>query len=230
MTTEPKGDPATGPPATGHEAPMGAALVMPVAEPAVREAPARGDATGRRLSFDAVYDEWFDFVWRSARRLGVDEPAVDDVAQDVFLVVHRRLADFEGRSSLKTWLFSITLRVVSDWRRTRRRKGGLSPLPDDDALADRQSVEPGRVLEKAEAVRLLHRLLDELDEDKRAVFVLAELEGQTAPEIATGLGIPVNTVYSRLRVARERFESALARHRAREASLARSHGHASEDP
>lgn len=219
-------DPATGPPAAGHERPMvlGAAAVVSDGS----SLPGH-DKSGCRLSFDAVYDEWFDFVWRSARRLGVDEPAVDDVAQDVFLVVHRRLSDFEGRSSLKTWLFSITLRVVSDWRRTRRRKGGLSPLPDDDTLADRQSVEPGRVLEKAEAVRLLYRLLDELDDDKRSVFVLAELEGQTAPEIATALGVPVNTVYSRLRVARERFEAALARHRAREQSLARPRA-ASEGP
>jgi RNA polymerase sigma-70 factor (ECF subfamily) len=197
--------------------------------PAPAAIPARADASGFRLSFDVVYDEWFDFVWRSARRLGVDEAAVDDVTQDVFLVVHRRLSDFEGRSSLKTWLFSITLRVVSDWRRTRRRKGGLSPLPEDDALAGRESIEPARQLEKAEAVRLLHRLLDELDDDKRAVFVLAELEGQTAPEIATALDIPVNTVYSRLRVARERFEAALARHQARERSLRRARGTDSEE-
>lgn len=216
MTTN-RADPATGAGGPGHERPM----VLSVATASEALAGPGRDTSGCRLAFDAVYEEWFDFVWRSARRLGVDEPAVDDVTQDVFLVVHRRLSDFEGRSSLKTWLFSITLRVVSDWRRTRRRKGGLSPLPDDDALADRQSIEPGRVLEKAEAVRLLYKLLDELDDEKRAVFVLAELEGQTAPEIAASLGVPVNTVYSRLRVARERFEAALARHRSREQNLPR---------
>lgn len=169
--------------------------------------------------FEAVYEELFDFVWRSARRLGVAEAAVDDVVQEVFLVVHRRLGGFEGRSSIKTWIFAIALRVVADWRRTQRRKGGLASLdqiaPDGEVL-DERACCPAGALEQAEAVRLLHRLLDELDDDKRTVFVLAELEQTTAPEIAEILAIPLNTVYSRLRVARLEFEKALARHRARE--------------
>jgi len=173
-------------------------------------------------SFEAVYETYFDFVWRSARRLGVAEAAVDDVVQDTFLVVHRRLAEFEGRSSVKTWLFAILLRVVSDWRRTQRRKGGLASL---DQVAPGGEIEdprarcPAAALEQAEAVRLLHRLLDELDEAKRTVFVLAELEGTTAPEISEMVGIPLNTVYSRLRAARLEFERALARHRARSRGL-----------
>lgn len=170
--------------------------------------------------FEAVYEQLFDFVWRSARRLGVAEAAVDDVVQEVFLVVHRRLPEFEGRSSVKTWVFAIVLRVVSDWRRTQRRKGGLASLeqiaPEGD-IADERGTCPASALEQAEAVRLLHRLLDELDDDKRTVFVLAELEQTTAPEIAEALSIPLNTVYSRLRAARIEFDKALARHRAREA-------------
>lgn len=169
--------------------------------------------------FDEVYEGLFDFVWRSARRLGVAESAVDDVVQEVFLVVHRRLGEFEGRSSVKTWVFAILLRVVSDWRRTQRRKGGLASLDaiaPDGEVHDERARCPAGALEQAQAVRLLHRLLDELDDDKRAVFVLAELEQTTAPEMAEMLGIPLNTVYSRLRAARIEFERALGRHRARE--------------
>jgi RNA polymerase sigma-70 factor (ECF subfamily) len=171
--------------------------------------------------FEVVYEQLFDFVWRSARRLGVSEGAVDDVVQEVFLVVHRRLAGFEGRSSLKTWVFAILLRVVSDWRRTQRRKGGHASLDAittaHGELADERAPCPAGALEQAEAVRLLHRLLDELDDDKRTVFVLAELEQTAVPEIAEMLGIPLNTAYSRLRAARIEFEKALARHHAREA-------------
>lgn len=190
---------------------VGAALAIArTAEPARHVAP----------PFEVVYEQLFDFVWRSARRLGVADAGVDDVVQEVFLVVHRRLPEFEGRSTVKTWVFAIVLRVVSDWRRTQRRKGGLSSfdqIAPDGEMLDERATSPEGALEQAEAVRLLHRLLDELDDDKRTVFVLAELEQTTAPEIADALGIPLNTVYSRLRAARIEFEKALARHRAREA-------------
>jgi RNA polymerase sigma-70 factor (ECF subfamily) len=166
-------------------------------------------------SFDHVYEQTFDFAWRSARRLGVAASAVDDVVQDAFLVVHRRLPEFEGRSSMKTWVFGILLRVVSDHRRTLRRKGGLAELPHEDVLASR-AQGPAETLEQRQAAALLHALLDELDDEKRAVFVLAELEELAAPDIAEMLSIPTNTVYSRLRAAREAFERSLARHRARE--------------
>jgi RNA polymerase sigma-70 factor (ECF subfamily) len=172
------------------------------------------------LSFDHVYEENFAFVWRSARRLGVSESALDDVVQEIFLVVHRRLAEFEGRSSLKTWLFGIVLRVVRDHRRSLRRKSPHSVRPeaavDPDALTDARSASPHESAAKAEAVRVLHRLLDELDDDKREVFVLAELEQVSAPEIAAAIGVNLNTVYSRLRAARQAFEDALARHHARD--------------
>lgn len=172
-------------------------------------------ASGEIATFEHIYQQYFDFVWRSARRLGVSENAVDDVVQDVFLVVHRRLRDFEGRSSMKTWIFGITLRVISDHRRTIRRKGGLAPLPDDEVLGDR-GEGPVAALEKRQAARVLHALLEELDDEKRTVFVLAELEELGAKEIAELVGVPVNTVYSRLRAAREAFDGALARYRAKE--------------
>jgi RNA polymerase sigma-70 factor (ECF subfamily) len=164
-------------------------------------------------SLEAIYDEYFDFVWRSLRRLGIPDAQLDDAVQDVFLVVHRRLGEFEGRSTLKTWLFGITLRVASVHRRTAARRP-TEPLVED--LPD-QTASPlaDAFTEAAEAARLVRRLLECLDEDRRAVFVLAELEEMTAPEISAALGVNLNTVYSRLRLARRDFDAALARHRAR---------------
>ena len=165
-------------------------------------------------TFEQVYATWFDFVWRSARRLGVGESSLDDVVQDVFLTVHRRLADFEGRSSVKTWLFGIVLRVTRDYRRTLRRKP-TQPLTHEvvgngsDPLAD---------AERAEGLRLLHSLLDNLSDDKREAFVLVELEQMVVPDVAELLQENVNTVYARVRAARHDFEAALRRQRALDAT------------
>jgi RNA polymerase sigma-70 factor (ECF subfamily) len=163
-------------------------------------------------SFDAVYDDYVDFIWRSARRLGVDESAVDDVVQHVFLVVHRRLAEFEGRSSLRTWLFSILLRAVRDHRRTLRRKSphAFAEQADPDTLAE-PAEGPEEALARAEASRMIDRLLDELEGEKRVVFVMAELEQMTAQEISDATGLDPKAVYSRLRAARIDFERAAAR-------------------
>jgi RNA polymerase sigma-70 factor, ECF subfamily len=166
------------------------------------------------LGFDDVYRGEFGFVWRSAKRLGLRDAALDDAVQEVFVVVHRRLAEFEGRSSLRTWLFGITLRVVRDHRRSARRRDPGPPVDPDTLRATGSG--PAESAEKAEAVRLLHALLDELDDERREVFVMAELEQMPMPEIADALGINVNTAYARLRIARHEFEQALARHRARD--------------
>jgi RNA polymerase sigma-70 factor (ECF subfamily) len=165
-------------------------------------------------SFDAVYDDYVDFVWRSARRLGVDESAVDDVVQHVFLVVHRRLDEFEGRSSLRTWLFSILLHAVRDHRRTLRRKSphAFAEPADPDTLAE-PAAGPEEAFERAEASRMIDRLLEELEEDKRVVFVMAELEQMTANEISEATGLDPKAVYSRLRAARIDFERAATRMR-----------------
>lgn len=175
-----------------------------------REAP----ATAEPCTFDEVYRAHFPFVWRSVKRLGVSEGSIDDAVQEVFVVVHRRLADFEGRSSLRTWLFGITLRVARDHRRAARRRDPGPPVDPDSLRASGSG--PAETAEKSEAVRLLHALLDHLDDDRREVFVMAELEQMAIPEIAEALAINVNTAYARLRVAREEFEAALTRHRARD--------------
>jgi RNA polymerase sigma-70 factor (ECF subfamily) len=162
--------------------------------------------------FEEVYDQHFDFVWRSLRRLGVPAEQLDDAAQEVFLVVHRRLGAFQGRSSLKTWVFGIVLRVSQATRRATRRRSA-EPLVEDAVASG--AATPAEITEKAEAARLVNTLLEALSEDHRAVFVLAELEQMTAPEIAEALGVNLNTVYSRLRAARKDFSAALQRHRAR---------------
>ncbi len=165
-------------------------------------------------SFDDVYRDELAFVWRSARRLGVREAALDDVVQEVFVVVHRRLETFEGRSSLRTWLFGITLRIVRDHLRAVRRRGTAGD-DEPDALGT-TDPSPCDLAERSEAVRILHAILDELDDEKREVFVMAELEELPVPEIAGVLAINLNTAYARLRLARQAFEQALARHRARD--------------
>ncbi|MFO0615691.1 MAG: sigma-70 family RNA polymerase sigma factor [Polyangiaceae bacterium] len=160
-----------------------------------------------RPSFDEVYEQCLDYVWRSVRTLGVRDPQLDDAVQDVFVVVHRRLGEFEARSSIKTWVFGIAVRVARDYRRREQRKGGLGVL-DFDVLDQRPG--PDAQVETSQALGRLAKVLDALDEDKREVFVLAEVEQLTSPEIAELLGIKLNTVYSRLRAARREFEIALA--------------------
>lgn len=182
-----------------------------------REVP---EAPPEPLRFEDVYDTQFPFVWRAAQSLGVPEAALDDVVQEVFLVVYRRLEEFEGRAALTTWLYEVVLRVSRDFRRTQRRRAPhmlhAEGPADPDTLAASPDEGPHEHAAHKEAARVLCTLLDQLDDDKREVFVLAELEQAPASAIADALGVPVNTVYSRLRLARQAFDDALARHTARD--------------
>ena len=166
----------------------------------------------RTNSFDAVYDECFDFVRRSARALGVRPANLDDVVQDVFIVVHRRLSSFEGRSSLRTWIMGILVNVVRDSRRLERRKGNHETLPEE--VLDHRG-NPAQNAEISHALSLVLSILDTMPDPQRTVFVLAEVEELGAKEIAKALAIPINTVYSRLRAARGAFASAIQRFEAR---------------
>ncbi len=158
--------------------------------------------------FEAIYAGQFAFVWRNLRRLGVAPASLDDATQDVFLVVHRRLAEVVDET-LRPFLFGVVRRVAADHRRgaTRREAAPLEQVGEPASGAP----APDRGLERAEAARQVHVLLDRLDEAQREVFVLAELEQMAAPEIAVALGVPLNTVYSRLRAARAAFEKQAAR-------------------
>jgi RNA polymerase sigma-70 factor (ECF subfamily) len=166
------------------------------------------------VTFEEVYDEHFAFVWRSVRRLGVAEAQVDDAVQEVFVVVHRRFATWEGKGALRSWIFGIARRVVADHRRTARRKPGAGVVGGaEDLSIEVVDGSPGPFEQAAlsEAARTLAELLGAMDEEKREVFMLADLEGMPAPEIADALETNVNTVYSRLRAARAWFEKELAR-------------------
>jgi len=157
--------------------------------------------------FDTVYAENVDFVWRNLRRLGVPDGHIEDACQDAFLVAYRRLGEFAGRSTIRTWLFAIALRVASEHRRKLRRTDGFDVLLDEQPAA---GPTPEESAERREAAILLEQFLAGLSDITRPVFILAELEQMTAPEIGEALGVNVNTVYSRLRLARQAFERAVA--------------------
>jgi RNA polymerase sigma-70 factor (ECF subfamily) len=163
--------------------------------------------------FATVYEAHAGFVWRVLRGMGVGDSQVEDAIQEVFIVVHRRLPEFDGRHSIKTWLFAIAFRVACDHRRKLKR--GRSHDPIDDHLRD-GGLGPAETAERLEAVRILEHLLDQVDEEKRAVLVLAEIEGMTVPEIAAATGVPANTVYTRLRRARMQLNQAIASWQKRE--------------
>jgi RNA polymerase sigma-70 factor (ECF subfamily) len=185
--------------------------------PISARSPAESAAPG--LVFADVYKEYFAFVWRSARGLGVRPAALDDVVQEIFVVVHRRLPEFAARSSMRTWLSGIVLNVVRHHRRSVSRKSPhelSTETPADPEALRASGADPYEAAALAEGTRVLQRLLDELDEEKREVLVLAELEEMPVPEIAEALGLKLNTAYSRLRLAREEFDRALSRHRAQE--------------
>lgn len=162
--------------------------------------------------WSALYDAHFDFVWRSLRRLGVPVSTLDDATQDVFVIALRRKSDFEGRSAVKTWLFGIAWNVARNLSRSKVRRE--DPLPE--ALVDGQHLGQEEAAARSEAVQTLYELLDGLDDEKRAVFVMAELEEMGAKEIAAVAGVPENTVYSRLRAARSAFEAGLRRVKAKD--------------
>jgi RNA polymerase sigma-70 factor (ECF subfamily) len=154
-----------------------------------------------------LYEQHFPMVWRTLRRLGLGVTQAEDAAQDVFLVAHRRLGDFEGRSSESTWLVGIALRVAHQ----HRRRGVRSPLqePAQLELVASDARGPDGEMEAARARDTLYALLQQLSEPLRDAFVLLELEELSGREAALWLGVPENTVYSRLRLAKERMRTAL---------------------
>jgi RNA polymerase sigma-70 factor, ECF subfamily len=162
------------------------------------------------VTFDELYDQYFDFVWRSLRRLGVAPSDLQDVAQEVFLVVHRRLPHFEARSKVTTWLFSICFHAARDRRRRAHVRREVPDAPFLEGLPD-GAADASLLLERRHDRELFDAALASMDLDQRAVFTLFELEGVRGPEIAEALDIPLSTAYSRLRLAREAFRRAVMR-------------------
>jgi RNA polymerase sigma-70 factor (ECF subfamily) len=158
------------------------------------------------FSFDELYGTHADAVWRTLSRLGVEPMYVDDAAQEVFVTAWRKRDSFEHRSSVKTWLTGIAIRVASHHRRSAalRRTGVL------DASVPSLAPSPVEDVERREKLALLQQVLSRLSDELRETFVMMEMEGFSAPEASALLGVGVNTLYSRVRLAREAFNAAVA--------------------
>jgi len=202
-TDDPAAPPAT-PPAP-HRRARFASLTRRLVNPP-KDGPDAPDAR----EFEAIYAQHFAFVWRCLRGLGVPVDALDDAAQDVFVVVHRRLRDFRGESSLKTWLYGILRHVAANLRRSERRRGELVQRAPEPPLA---VARPDERAQEREAALFVQDFLHGVDDKKRDVFVLALLEQMSMPEVAATLEIPLNTAYTRLRSVRQEFKRALTRRR-----------------
>ncbi len=180
-------------------------------------APGRANARSAEApDIDRVYAEHFRYVWRCLRALGVRDAALDDAAHDVFLVVQQKLGQFDGQAALTTWLYAIALRVARRARAAARRDAWrFAPVDVAEDVAETPqalaSEHPEQALERGERLSLARRALDRLDDDKREAFVLSQVEQRSAPEIAEITGLPVNTVYSRVRAARLAFQAEVAR-------------------
>ncbi len=155
-------------------------------------------------SFPALYEAQFSYVWKSLRRLGVPERDAPDLAHEVFLMAFKQREDFDASRPLRPWLFGIALRVsANDRRRAHRTReiGDVGGEPADEA----PSPEDRAVHRERQGTVL--KALEGLNADQRAVFVMHEIDGHSMPEIAEVLSAPLNTLYSRLRLARSSFSA-----------------------
>jgi RNA polymerase sigma-70 factor (ECF subfamily) len=167
------------------------------------------------VSAEGLFREYGAFAWRVLRRLGVAERDADDVCQEVFVTVHRRIATFEGRSSPRTWLYGVCVRTASEYRKRAAHRHEVVADHAHEASVD-ASQESDAALREARA--MLDRILEGLDDDQRAVFVLYEIEELPMTEVAIAVGCPLQTAYSRLHAARRDVDAAVHRFRAKEAS------------
>jgi RNA polymerase sigma-70 factor (ECF subfamily) len=165
------------------------------------------------LDFRAIHDAYFGFVWRYAANRGVPAMAIDDVVQEVFVVVHNRLASFEGRSSIKTWLAGIAFNVVRGYVRKPGNRSAGDYLDEEQQLLA-HGVSPADALERKRALQVLDQLLDKMSDAQREVFILCEIEQLSSVEISEALGINENTVRTRLLAARKLFNAGVARQQA----------------
>jgi RNA polymerase sigma-70 factor (ECF subfamily) len=163
---------------------------------ATMPATAQLDVEQLPTTFEEVYAAHVAFVWRVLRALGVAAEQLEDAAQDVFVIVHRRLPEFEGRSAITTWLFAIARRVASRYRRKSK------PKPPPPATEWGASADPFADAARVEAATIIAAGMDHMEDDQRIVFALVELEQISVAEVARMLELNVNTAYSRLRLAR----------------------------
>jgi RNA polymerase sigma-70 factor (ECF subfamily) len=161
------------------------------------------------MTLEAIYRQHASFVWKTLRQLGLDETEAEDAMQEVFLTVHRALPGFEGRSSMTTWLFTICRSTARDRRNRAYRRREVS---DEEAIEreEDRGGDASRAVEQSQQLRALQEILGRMSAEQREVFVLFELQAMSGEEIAETLQIPLGTVYSRLRLARGVFQSAVA--------------------
>jgi len=167
-----------------------------------------------RLEFEDIYERWFDEVSRWIRAMGGPQADREDLVQDVFLVVHRRLPDFDGQN-VAGWLYQIARHRVRDFRRllwVRHLLFGSVPLSDS---LPKGGASPADTLETNEKRALLERLLDKLNESERAALVLFEIDGFSGEEIAEIQGVPLNTAWGRIHKARKKLKAQLAKFESR---------------
>jgi RNA polymerase sigma-70 factor (ECF subfamily) len=179
------------------------------------ESPAPRASISDLPKFPTIYSSYFELVWSTARRLGVPSDAMDDVVQEVFIVIHNKLDTLERPEALRSWIYGITRRTVSAYHRSQRARIPLSIQAGIEREAVSHAPTPLAHTETSAELRMLLQLLDELDEPKREVFALVEIEELSVPQVAELLDIPLNTAYSRLRAARQAFDVALTRYEAR---------------
>jgi RNA polymerase sigma-70 factor, ECF subfamily len=165
------------------------------------------EAEGPALDAARAYELHGRFLWQTLFRLGIREDDLPDALQDVLIVVHRRGRDFEPGARVTTWLYAICRRVAA----ARRRKAYARRETPDGDIEIVDPNDPERIASTRRAKLRLERILDDLNDDHRIVFVMFEVEGLSCPEIADDLAMPVGTVYSRLHAARQSFQKALAR-------------------
>jgi RNA polymerase sigma-70 factor (ECF subfamily) len=170
----------------------------------------RGTNSDVASSFAVLFRTHAPFVWRVLRRHGVAERELEDACQEVFVVVHRKQADFEGRSTLRTWLYAIARRVAAHHTRAARSRPELSVLPQPE-LVDSEREGPEAALDQKRRVAWLDAALCELDPEKREVFILYEIELLTLAEVAQASGASESTVLYRLQAARDGLRVALKR-------------------
>jgi len=153
-----------------------------------------------RPPLHVIFEQYAPFVWRVLRRTGVPEADVEDVCQEVFIAIDKQLPRFDGRSSLRTWIYAIAVRrAISHHRRPVRHYERATDVTPEQAIDAEQMAQ----IDTRRAAAALDALLDRMDRDRRLVFVLYELEQLPMREVAAVLGCPLQTAYGRLHAARE---------------------------
>jgi len=170
-------------------------------------------AAGVGIDFRELFQAECSYVFHSLRRLGVHERDLEDVAHEVFLVIHKKLHEYDPSRPLRPWIFAFAYRFAADYRKLARHR--REQIRDEAPETVDAGPDVGDRIDAERSRKLVLEALDALDLDKRAVFVMHEIDGTPIPAVATALGIPLNTAYSRLRLAREAFTAQVKRLRLR---------------